>query len=183
MASKSEFEDSAMVHLDAVYRGAYALCAKADVAEDLVQTTFLKAFERFESFQSGTNCKAWLMQILRNVWIDRLRHHKFAEQQMPFDKELIADRPHENVAVWSNAEEMMENFSDEQVIRALQELPAHQRLTLFLADVEGFSQNEIARITGVEVGTVKSRISRARAQLKKKLASYANEMGLTGGQR
>ncbi len=183
MASKSEFEDIAMVHLDAVYRGAFALCAKADMAEDLVQTTFLKAFERFESFQSGTNCRAWLMQILRNIWIDRLRHNKFAAQQMPFDEELIADRPHENETVWSNAQDMMENFSDEQVIRALQELGANQRLTLFLADVEGFSQNEIARITNVEVGTVKSRISRARAQLKKKLASYADQMGLTGGKR
>ena len=172
-----------MVHLDAVYRGAFALCAKADMAEDLVQTTFLKAFERFESFQSGTNCKAWLMQILRNIWIDRLRHNKFAAQQMPFDEKLIADRPHANEMVWSNAQDMMENFSDEQVIRALQELGANQRLTLFLADVEGFSQNEIARITGVEVGTVKSRISRARAQLKKKLASYADQMGLTGGQK
>lgn len=183
MALKSEFEDIAMVHLDAVYRGAYALCAKADTAEDLVQTTFLKAFERFESFQSGTNCKAWLMQILRNVWIDRLRHNKFTAQQMPFDEELIADEPHEDKAVWSNAEDILENFSDEQVIRALQELPAHQRLTLFLADVEGFSQDEVARITGVAVGTVKSRTSRARAQLKKKLTSYANEMGLTGSQR
>ena len=172
-----------MVHFDPVYRGAFALCAKADTADDLVQTTFLKAFERFESFQSGTNCKAWLMQILRNIWIDRLRHNKFAAQQIPFDEELIADRLHENEIVWSNAQDMMENFSDEQVIRALQELGANQRLTLFLADVEGFSQNDIARITDVEIGTVKSRISRARAQLKKKLAFYADQRGLTGGQR
>ena len=62
MAFRDEFEDIALVHLDAVYRGAFALCGRNDVAEDLVQTTFLKAFGRFESFKQGSKCKVWLMQ-------------------------------------------------------------------------------------------------------------------------
>ena len=78
---------------------------------------------------------------------------------------------------------MIENFSDEQIIKALSELPEDQRLTLFLTDVEQLSQKEVAQITGVAVGTVKSRASRARAELKNKLSSYAKEMGLMGGEK
>jgi RNA polymerase sigma-70 factor (ECF subfamily) len=78
---------------------------------------------------------------------------------------------------------LIENFSDEQIIKALSELPEDQRLTLFLTDVEQLSQKEVAQITGVAVGTVKSRASRARAELKNKLSSYAKEMGLMGGEK
>ena len=78
---------------------------------------------------------------------------------------------------------MLENFSDEQIIKALTRLADDQRLTLYLVDVEGFSQGDVAKITGVAVGTVKSRTSRARAALKGSLASYAEEMGWTGVQQ
>ena len=74
-------------------------------------------------------------------------------------------------------------FSDEQVIKALSELPEDQRLALFLTDVEQLSQKEVAKITGVAVGTVKSRASRARVGLKNKLSSYAKQMGLIGGEK
>ncbi len=70
------FEEIALPYLNAVYRAAVALCGRRQEADDLVQDTFLKAFERFELFQPGTNCKAWLLQILRNTWIDRLRRKK-----------------------------------------------------------------------------------------------------------
>jgi len=145
-----------------------------------VQETFLKAFERFESFQPGTNCKAWLLQILRNIWIDQLRRKKIAGHQLPLAEQIIADRSHDNETVWSNAEDLIENFSDEQIIKALSELPEDQRLTLFLIDVEQLSQKDVARITGVAAGTVKSRTSRGRAALKGRLASYAKKMGLMG---
>jgi RNA polymerase sigma-70 factor (ECF subfamily) len=128
-------------------------------ADDLVQDTLLKAFERFESFQQGTNCKAWLLQILRNIWIDRLRRKKIVGQALPLEEEIIAERSHDNETVWSNAEDLIENFSDEQVIEQL-------------------SQKEVAQITGVAAGTVKSRTSRGRAALKERLTSYAKEMGL-----
>jgi len=82
--------------------------------------------------------------------------------------------------VWSNAEDVLANFSDDEVRRALGELPDDQRLTLFLVDVEGLSQEEVAEITGVPAGTVKSRTSRARAALKERLMAWAKEMGLSG---
>ncbi len=179
MDSTETFEKVALPHLDTVYRAAVALCGRRQKADDLVQDTFLKAFERFGSFQPGTNCKAWLLQILRNVWIDQLRRKKIAGQELPLEEQIIAERSHDGEIVWSNAEDLIENFSDEQVIKALSELPEDQRLTLFLIDVEQLSQKDVARITGVATGTVKSRTSRGRAALKERLSFYAKNMGLT----
>ncbi len=184
MSINSEsFEEIALPHLNAVYRAAVAICGRQKEADDLVQDTFLKAFERFELFERGTNCKAWLLQILRNTWIDRLRHRKIIGRVMPLDEEIVAEKSKNYETVWSNAEDLIENFSDEQIIKALSELPEDQRLTLFLTDVEQLSQKEVAQITGVEVGTVKSRTSRARAELKDKLSFYAKQMGLIGGEQ
>jgi RNA polymerase sigma-70 factor (ECF subfamily) len=174
------FERIALPYLDAVYRAAVALCGQRHEADDLVQDTFLKAFERFESFKQGTNCKAWLLQILRNIWIDRLRRKNITGRVLQLEEEIIADTTHVDEIVWSDPEDLIENFSDEQVIRAFSELPEDQRLTLFLIDVEQLSQKEVAQITGVATGTVKSRASRGRAVLKGKLSSYAKEMGLLG---
>ena len=183
MSLRNEFENKAMVHIDAVYRTASALCSNKHTVDDLVQTAFLKAFENFGSFKKGTNCKAWLLRILRNTWFDHLRHLKVVDTQLPLTEELAEDKPRNEKTVWSNAKDLVENFSDEQIIKALNKLPDDQRLTLFLIDVEGLSQEEVARITDVAVGTVKSRASRARAELKNRLSSYAKQMGLIGGDR
>lgn len=158
-----------------------ALCGRSGEADDLVQEAFLRAFERFELFQTGTNCRAWLLQILRNIWIDRLRRTKIAGQVLPLEDALVAEPIREDDVTWSNSEDLLENFSDERVIDALRELPEDQRLTLFLVDVEQLSQNEVAEIMGVATGTVKSRTSRGRAALKMRLASHAKEMGLMKG--
>lgn len=181
--SSESFEEIALPHLNAVYRAAVAICGRQGEAEDLVQNAFIKAFERFELFEKGTNCKAWLFQILRNTWIDRLRHQKIAGLTLPLEEEIVARASEDGELKWSNAEDLIENFSDEQIIKALGELPEDQRLTLFLTDVEQLSQKEVAKITGVAVGTVKSRASRARSELKNKLSSYAKQMGLIGGEK
>ncbi len=156
------------------------MCRQEEEARDLVQRTYLKAFERFESFRPDTNCKAWLMKILRNSWIDEMRHRKVAGPQVQLDESLVAEPAPVEKPVWSDAGEVLENFGDEHVVRALAELPEQHRLTLFLADVEEFSQEEIAEITGVAVGTVKSRTSRARAILREKLLAHAKDLGLVG---
>ncbi|NQV31764.1 MAG: sigma-70 family RNA polymerase sigma factor [Phycisphaeraceae bacterium] len=181
MGLNEDFEQIAMTHLTAVYKAAVAVCGNKDVAEDIAQTTLLKAYERFDSFEKGTNCKAWLLSILRNTWIDHLRSQKRKPDQRPLEEDLEAkDGPDETV--WSNADDLLNNFSDERVIWALQRLPDEQRLTLFLIDVEQLSQEEVAEITGVAVGTVKSRASRARSALKMSLAAYAKEMNFMGGE-
>ncbi|MBN1359400.1 MAG: sigma-70 family RNA polymerase sigma factor [Sedimentisphaerales bacterium] len=183
-AQKSKrFEEAALPNLDSVYRAAVALCGRPSEAEDLTQATFTRALERFDSFEVGTNCKAWLLQILRNIWIDQLRRSKAAGATVPLDEALVAEQGAAEETAWSDAEDLLENFSDDQVIAALRQLPEDQRLTLFLIDVEQLSQQEVADITGVAVGTVKSRTSRARTELKRRLRSYAQEMGFKGYDR
>lgn len=177
MADKSEFESIATAHIDAVYRTAFALCNDHQQAEDLVQTTYLKAFEQFGSFKSGTNCKAWLLRILRNKWIDQLRHNRVVGTTLPIEEAIVADPNGDKEVVWNDCEDLLEKFSDEQVIGALKRLPEEQRLTLFLIDVEQLSQADVAEIMGVAIGTVKSRASRARAALKKNLLPYAEKLG------
>ena len=177
MADRDKFEGIALPYLDTIYRAAVALCGRAENAKDLVQATYLKALERFESFRPGTNCRAWLLRILRNTWIDQLRHIKTVGPEVQVDQNLVAAPREQQETVWSDANDVLENFSDEQVIKALGELPEEQRLTLFLVDVENFSQEEVGEIMDVAVGTVKSRSSRARAALSQKLSDHARRLG------
>jgi RNA polymerase sigma-70 factor (ECF subfamily) len=179
MSIRHEFENIAMVHVNALYRAAIALSGREETAEDIVQTTFLKAFENFNSFTKGTNCKAWLMRILRNTWIDQVRHRQITGKELPLEEEVIAEETTETS--WSNAQDLLENFSDEEVIKALLRLGEEQRLTLYLVDVEGFTQEEVAEIMDTAVGTIKSRTSRARNILKRNLSSYAREKRIKGG--
>jgi RNA polymerase sigma-70 factor (ECF subfamily) len=181
MAPIEDFEQIALVYMTHIYRAAVAICGRSDVADDMVQTTFLKAYERFGSFALGTNCKAWLLRILRNSWIDYLRRErKNVERHVPLEDTIAAPQTTEET-VWSNAGDLLDNFTDDQVIKALQRLPDDQRLTLYLVDVEQLSQEEVAEVTGVAVGTVKSRSSRARNALKDRLAAYAKDMHFSGG--
>ena len=178
MADASEFESTALPHMDAVYRAALTLCGRPDQAEDLVQTTYVKAVEHFGSFRLGTNCKAWLMRILRNTWIDSLRRIRTAGPTAPLVDEPPAPPTGPQPTTWSNADDLLENFSDEQVIEALRELPDDQRLTLYLVDVEELSQDQVAEITAVRVGTVKSRTSRARQALRGQFLEHAKDLHL-----
>lgn len=185
MADRKLFENLALPHLDALYRAAFGLCGRRARAEDLVQATCLKAFERFDSFKPGSNCKAWLLRILRNTWIDELRHIKVVGTQLELQEHLLADKPAEAPAAWSDVEELLEleHFADPEVIRALGELPEDQRLTLLLVDVEQLSHDEAADVLDVPTGTVKSRASRARAAMREKLAEFARDRGFAGGRK
>ena len=172
-----------MVHLDGVLRAALALCGDRDMAEDLVQETYLKALGRFASFRTGTNCKAWLVRILRNAWIDRLRHRKVAGPDVPLDERALAGPDDDGDAPWTDATDVLEMFADEQVIAALQTLTDDQRLALVLVDVEGMSHQDVAEVLGVAGGTVKSRTGRARAKLRTLLRQHAHDLGLDGRAR
>ena len=181
--SNEKFQLIALPHIDAVYRAAFALSRNGETADDLTQTTFLKALKSFHRFKADTNARAWLMTILRNTWFDLLRHKKVVGPTAVIDEMDIPDKQHAVETHWSDAADMLENFSDEQIIDALGELGDDQRLTLYLVDVEGLSHKEVAEITGVAEGTVKSRTSRARSEMKKRLQAYAEDMGLTGDKR
>ncbi len=158
-----------MVHLDAVYRLALTLSGQEAQAQDLTQATMLKSLRTLDSFTEGTSAKAWLFQILRNTWIDILRRHRTAGTVLPLDESLLAAPAETEQTQWTDSRDLLENFEDKQVIRALMDLPDDQRLALYLVDVEQLDHREAAEIMGVAVGTIKSRTSRARAALKKQL--------------
>ena len=172
------YDQLVLPHLDALFRAAMAICGSRQEAEDLTQTTLVRALERFDTFKPGTHCRAWLYRILRNLWTDRLRHMKVVGSSRSIDDEVMElEDEHPEEVIWSNAQDLLENFSDDQVIKAMRQLPEEQRLSLFLTEVERFSYREVAEMTGVAIGTVKSRINRARALLTQKLQDYAKEMG------
>lgn len=151
------FELEALPHLPVLYRMACQLVG-AEGADDLVQETFLRAWKYFESFHSGTNSKAWLFRILRNVWISRWRKSRL---ELPLtETESTTIEPYYD---WEA--EFLRNEFSAGIRRALSDLPAEFRMTLLLADVEEFSYQEIARIMECPIGTVMSRLNRARRML------------------
>jgi RNA polymerase sigma-70 factor, ECF subfamily len=175
------FYETLWPHRAVVLRAALIQTGNAAEADDLAQETFLKAFKAVDTFQKQTSAKAWLLTILRNTRIDRLRTAAGAARHMSLE-DLPAEPPapasHEAAhaeAAWQNPEELLNAFSDEHVIEALQKIAEELRWTLLLVDVEGMDHSEAAKILGVPVGTIKSRVHRGRALLRQALASFARE--------
>jgi RNA polymerase sigma-70 factor, ECF subfamily len=170
-------------HAAALLRTAQFLTHDAAEAEDLVQETLVKAFRRLAQFSPGTDAKAWLMSILRNTRIDRLRSAGSKGQAVSLDQ-MITDpaapeaEPMADESAWQEPQRMMQQFSDRQVIAAMQRLPEDIRWTLLLVDVEGLEQADAAQVLDVPVGTVKSRAHRGRAMLREALLPVAREMRL-----
>jgi RNA polymerase sigma-70 factor (ECF subfamily) len=174
------FETAALVHLPSVFRVACILGGSEAEAEDLTQETYLRAYEKFGSFREGTNCRAWLLTILRHIAVDRHRASRGTPAPLPSEDDLPADG---DAGPTSDAPPNIENeetffdlFGDE-VHRMLQRLPREGRVALVLCDVEGHSYEDIASILDCPVGTVRSRIHRARARLRERLRDYARSLG------
>jgi RNA polymerase sigma-70 factor (ECF subfamily) len=175
----SEFEEIALVHLDALYRGALRLTRNRATAEDLVQDALVRAFRSFDRFSPGTNCRAWLFKIMRNVFLNRLR----AEREMPYDDEALAEMGARGAdgyhAVVTPEEEFLQTLVHGDVDRALRNLPERFREVVVLADIEGFTYREIAEALECPIGTVMSRLSRGRRLLRSGLEGFARERGYT----
>ena len=179
-AKRASFEREALVHLDMLYRVALRLTGNPSDADDLVQETMLKAYRAWDQYQQGTNAKAWLLTILRHAFINeyrrRIRH--------PETVDVDAIEP---FAVFPEVQDedpqgaFFDKIVDDQVLNAIDQLPVVFRETLVLSDVEGMSYQEIAQVLKVPVGTVKSRLFRARRLLQAKLYDYAVEMGYIKG--
>lgn len=160
----------ALAHLDALYAFALRLSRNGAAAEDLVQETFARGLAHAHHFEPGTNLKAWLFRILRNLFFDtRRREQRYVEQVTDLD----ATRDAHSYALHSDAElERLRTLVAEDIDAALAALTEEQR-SVVLLDLEGFSEREIAEIAGCAAGTVKSRLARARAALRTKLWEYA----------
>ena len=164
----NDFQRQALQHLDALYNFAMYLTRKPPEADDLVQETYLRAFRFAHRFQPGTHLRAWLFQILRNTFLTfyRLREREaaLAEDGVPdWDVPMFHDAPDDSAGT-------MDAHTDLE--RALRRLPEEFRTVLLLAEVEGMPLEEVARVMACPVGTVKSRIFRAKERLRVVLRDY-----------
>jgi RNA polymerase sigma-70 factor (ECF subfamily) len=170
------FDDEALPHLDVLYRVALRLTGDPAQAEDLVQDTMLKAYRSWRQYRPGTNAKGWLLTILRNTFINAYRRRKLE----PVAMDLEAIEPHALYRAVESADPEGSFFGrlvDEKVLEAVDALPSDFREVLVLSDIEGMPYAEIAAALELPVGTVKSRLFRARRLLQAQLYSYAVEMG------
>jgi RNA polymerase sigma-70 factor (ECF subfamily) len=184
VADRERFVEQAMEHMPSLYSAALRMTRNPTEAEDLVQETYLKAYRAFDSFQEGTNLKAWLYKILTNTFINAYRARRRRPEQSELDdvEDLYLYRRlgglEAAAAGRSAEEEVMDLFTDTEVKEALESLPEQFRMAVLLADVEGFSYKEIAEIMDVPIGTVMSRIHRGRRALQKALYDFGEARGL-----
>ncbi|MEP9411543.1 MAG: sigma-70 family RNA polymerase sigma factor [Candidatus Brocadia sp.] len=183
---RKEFEEIAMAHIDSLYNMALRLVFNKEEAEDLVQETYLKAYRFFDTFQKGTNIKAWLFKILRNTFINKYRRtanmpgEVFLEDiesvntNMAYEQEA---KTGEGIDTLESKYTDLGSLLDDDVKRAIDSLPIEYREAILFSDVEELSYKDISEITNVPIGTVKSRLNRARKLLQKSLWEYAKDRG------
>lgn len=188
-AATEDFEAGVLAQLDSLYRTALRLTHNQQEAEDLVQETMLKAFRFANTYQRGTNLRAWLFRILNTSAINRYRKQAThpATTPLPEGEEFylynrIRDISGQELSSGAE-EEVLSRYLDEDVYRALNDLPINFRMPIILADIEGLSYKEIAQALNIPIGTVMSRISRARRHLQRSLWDYARNRGYLSGAR
>lgn len=173
------FDKEFFPHIDALKTFAYHLTYDDDDANDLVQETYLKAFRFVDKYDEGTNAKAWLFKILKNGYINEYRKKSKRPTKVDFEDIVTYHDSEESVipGYLDLREELFDNMMGDEVTLAINSLPIDFRTVLLLSDVEGFTYEEISKIIDVPIGTVRSRLFRARNMLKDKLKVYAEKMG------
>ena len=184
MADREQFAAQAMQFAPQLYSAAMRLTRNSADAEDLVQDTYVRAWRSFNTFQDGTNLRAWLYRILTNTFINKYRAKQRRPEETGMDniEDLYLYKRLSTLdsALGSRSAEdtMFEMFTDDEVKTALEELPENFRMPVLLADVEGFHYKEIAEMLDIPVGTVMSRLHRGRKAMHKLLYDFASERGL-----
>lgn len=179
---KSRFTEEAMPLLDQLYGGALRMTRNPQDAEDLVQETYLKAYNAFDSFTPGTNLKAWLYRIMTNTYINSYRK----KQRRPLvtsaedvtDSQLYTSSSHDSTGLESAEVEALKLMPNSRISEALNSLNEDYRMVVYYADVEGLAYKEIAQVMDIPLGTVMSRLHRGRKQLREMLKDVANEQGI-----
>ena len=183
---REEFEEIALEHLNSLYSMALRLVFNKEEAEDLVQETYLKAYRFFDTFQKGTNIKAWLYKILRNTFINKYRkavstpgeiHYEDVESIYIKTTYAQENRSEDFTDTLEDKYSDLSNLMDDDIKRAINSLPLEYREAILLSDVEELSYKDVSEITNVPIGTVKSRLNRGRKLLQKSLWEYAKDRG------
>ena len=176
---ESIFNQEFMPHINSMYNFAYRLTLDLDDAKDLLQDTYLKAFRFIDSFQKGTNAKAWLFRILKNSFINDYRKKSkepskvdYQEVETYYNSEDVDRQITPDLRV-----EALQDMIGDEISIALNSLDVDFRTVIILCDLEGFKYEEMAKILDIPIGTVRSRLHRARNLLKEKLSEYAKKMG------
>jgi RNA polymerase sigma-70 factor, ECF subfamily len=177
------FESQALQYMDQLYAAAMRMTRNPADAADLVQETYVKAYQAFGQFQQGTNLKAWLYRIQTNTFINSYRKNQRNPYQGTIDDledwQLGgAESITQSTSTRSAEAEAIDHLPDSAVKEALQAVPEDFRMAVYFADVEGFSYQEIADIMKTPVGTVMSRLHRGRRMLRDLLADYARDRGI-----
>jgi RNA polymerase sigma factor (sigma-70 family) len=173
------FNNEFMPHINSMYNFAYRLTLDPDDSKDLLQDTYLKAFRFIDSFQQGTNAKAWLFRILKNSFINDYRKKSkepskvdYQEVESYYNSEDVDRQITPDLRV-----EALRDMIGDEISNALNSLDVDFRTVIILCDLEGFKYDEMAKILDIPIGTVRSRLHRARNLLKDKLSTYAKQMG------
>ena len=184
MTTQEDFTHDAMQYAPQLFSTAMRMTRNRSDAEDLVQETFIKAWRSFATYQQGTNLRAWLFRIMTNTYINKYN----AQQRKPTETELDdveelflykrLGAVDQSQLSQSAEDQMLSLFTDDEVKKALEELPDQFRIPVLMSDVEGFSYKEIAEILEIPLGTVMSRLHRGRKSMQKMLYEYAKERGL-----
>ena len=165
------------MHLDAVHRAAGRFTRDVDRARDLVQDTMVRAYRAFDTFTPGTNGRAWLLSILYSVFINGYHH----QRRRPATVSIEALEASYAARLLTAPDETVTAFSDADVLAALDALPEEFRATVLLVDVDDLTYEEAATVLGCAIGTVRSRLSRARRLLAVALEDYVRERRLVPG--
>ncbi|MFD0705125.1 sigma-70 family RNA polymerase sigma factor [Alloscardovia venturai] len=182
---REQFESQAMPIVDQLYRFAMKLTNSPEDAQDLVQDTFERGFKNFDSFEQGTNFAAWMTTIERNLYFNQYQKAKRRPQRANNstgeydDWDIYSASEHSSEGLKSAEQTFMDAFPPEEIIAALNKLSPERREVFISAAIDGKSYQQVADEQGVKIGTVMSRLNRARTQLKAELENYAKERGFS----
>ncbi len=173
------FNNEFLPHINSMYNFGFRLTLDRDDAKDLVQDTYLKAYRFVESFQKGTNAKAWLFRILKNSFINDYRKKTKEPSKVDYQEvETYYNSEDVNRQITPDLRvESLKDMMGDEISNALNALDVDFRTVIILCDLEGFKYEEMAKILDIPIGTVRSRLHRARNLLKEKLSEYAKSMG------
>jgi RNA polymerase sigma-70 factor (ECF subfamily) len=178
-----DFQREMLPHMDIIYNYALYLTGNREDANDLLQETFLKAYRFFSRFEQGTNAKAWLYRIMRNTYINLYRKVRRLPDMVQFDEQISPYQmlPRDSEEVMNTRDRDVREIFDDEIAVAIASLPEKFKSVVILRDVENLPYEEIAEALAVPIGTVRSRLHRARGILHERLKGYAESRGYDAG--